>query len=71
VPGYNWSRYRLTAQGLAQAQGLVDQLDEARRRSALFIVDLKKDVLSQSFNQLLRHVYDRYPHYAEKSIFSG
>jgi len=70
VPGYTWNRYRLTAAGLADAQTLVDQLDPGRRGSARFIIELKKDVLSQSFNGLLRHVYDRYPDYAENSIFS-
>lgn len=71
VPGYTWSRYRLTAFGLAAAQEIVDQLDPARRASARSIISLKQDVLSQSFNELLKHVYSRYPDYAERSVFSG
>jgi uncharacterized protein YwgA len=71
VPGYTWSRYRLTPAGMAQAQQFADNLDEARRKSVRLLAELKRDVLSQSFTRLLRYVYRRYPHYARNSIFSG
>jgi hypothetical protein len=71
VPGYTWSRFRLTPAGLSEAQSLADQLNDRQLVSVRFLVGLKKDVLSLSFNQLLQYVYSRYPDYAKNSVFSG
>ncbi|HET8893030.1 MAG TPA: hypothetical protein VFM96_02900 [Gaiellaceae bacterium] len=71
VPGYTWSRYRLTRAGVERAQAVVDDLDEAHLRSVHYLIDMKANVLARSFNQLLRYVYRRYPDYAKNSVFSG
>jgi len=71
VPGYTWNKFRPTPSGLAEAQSLADNLTERQLASARFLVAVKRDVLTLSFNQLLRHVYDKYPDYARNSVFSG
>jgi uncharacterized protein YwgA len=71
VPGYTWNRFRLTPAGLAEAQALVEQLSRRQRASVRILARLKADVLSLSFNKLLRYVYERYPDYARNSVFSG
>jgi uncharacterized protein YwgA len=71
VPGYTWSRYRLSAEGVRETQAIADHLDEDHLQSVRFLVRMKRDVLSQSFNRLLRYVYRRYPDYAKNSVFSG
>lgn len=71
VPGYTWSRFRLTPEGLAEAQSLADGLTDRQRVSVRFLVGVKREVLSLSFNELLRYVYSRYPDYAKNSVFSG
>ncbi len=71
VSGYTWSRYRLTEDGMRETQGIADRLDEKHLRSVRYLVQMKRDVLSRSFNRLLRYVYRRYPDYAKNSVFSG
>lgn len=71
VPGYTWTRYRLTADGMVEAQAIADGLTPEERNAARLLVELKQTVLTQSFNRLLRYVYRRYPDYARNSIFSG
>src|SRR5262249_41736917 len=71
APGYTWSRYRLTAEGMAHAQAIVDDMDEEHRAAARLLAQLKQDVLTKSFSRLLRYVYRKYPAYARNSIFSG
>ena len=71
VPGYTWSRFRLSPTGLAEAHVLAARLSDRQRASVRFLARLKRDVLSLSFNKLLRHVYDQYPDYAKNSVFSG
>ena len=64
--GQGWSAYRLTAEGEEQATQrrqvappqLVRDLDEIRAW-----------VVERSFRQLLRDVYEQYPHFAKKSLF--
>jgi uncharacterized protein len=71
VPGYTWSRYQLTDRGLEETQAIADRLDPDRRKAVRFLLEMKKDVLSRSFNRLLRYVYRRHPDYAKNSVFSG
>jgi uncharacterized protein YwgA len=71
VPGYTWNRFRLTPLGLAAAQSLAENLTQRQLVSARILNTLKRDVLSLSFNRLLRHVYGRYPDYAKNSVFNG
>jgi uncharacterized protein YwgA len=66
VPGYTWSRYKLTGDGMAKAK---DLRDKAPRKFARKLFEIKQSVTSQSFNALLRDVYDRYPEFAANSIF--
>ncbi len=71
VPGYTWNRYCLTEAGMRKTQGIADRLDEEHLRTVRFLLQMKREVLSQSFNRLLRYVYRRYPDYAKNSVFSG
>lgn len=71
VPGYTWSRFRLTPEGLAETQEIADRLDEEHLQGVRFLLQMKSDVLTRSFNRLLHYVYRRYPDYAKNSVFSG
>jgi uncharacterized protein YwgA len=66
VPGYTWRRYKLTAEGMAKAKGLLGKAD---RDVAKKLFRIKQAVSGKSFNTLLREVYDEYPDFATRSIF--
>ncbi len=66
VPGYTWSRFRLTEDGYAAARVV---RDNAERDVAKKMFAIKQTVSGKSFNALLRDVYDEYPDYATNSIF--
>jgi uncharacterized protein YwgA len=68
VPGYTWKQYKITATGRDTARSLLDDIDKAAARK---LFEIKQEVVSRTFNQLLRYVYERYPAYATKSVFSG
>jgi uncharacterized protein YwgA len=71
TPGYTWARYQSTASGIVEAQRLVDAMDRDDRSRAVWLQRLKQDVLGKNFRDLLRYVYDRYPEFAENSVFRG
>lgn len=67
VKGQSWSRYVPTDKGLAQGRELLSQ--EASDAIAQHLYRIKKDVASKTFKALLEDVYEKYPAYAEKSVF--
>lgn len=69
VPGYTWSKFRLTPEGLADAHSLARRLSRRQHASLRVLAELKADVLTLSFTTLLRFVYERYPNYAKNSVF--
>jgi uncharacterized protein YwgA len=68
VEGYSWKRYRATSAGVERARELNRTANPA---AAARLFDIKDEVAQQSFSQLLRDVYARYPAYATKSVFHG
>lgn len=71
APGYTWHRYRATPQGVEVAGALAQAMRPEDQRTLEFLHDLKRDVLSQGFRELLHHVYSRHPGFASRSIFTG
>lgn len=67
VKGQSWSRYVATPKGLKEGQELLDS--EPSPSIAQSLHRIKKDVASKTFKALLEDVYDRYPAFAEKSVF--
>lgn len=68
VEGYSWKRYRATPTGVETARAVAARAD----RDALGqLFELKRQLTGQSFAELLRDVYSRYPEYAENSVFRG
>lgn len=69
VPGYTWKRYNATPAGTDVARNLL--AEEADENAARQLAAIKRDVAGKTFNALLRDVYERYPEYATRSVFSG
>lgn len=67
VEGQSWARYSTTEQGLIAARGLLDQ--EPSQTAAQRLYEIKVDVASHSFKEVLEDAYDRYPEIASKSVF--
>ncbi len=69
VPGQTWSRYKATPSGIAHARQKVDAAGPEERSAAQGLFEVKQTIADKSFNSLLEDVYDRYPSYAERSVF--
>ncbi|MBA3382783.1 MAG: PadR family transcriptional regulator [Actinobacteria bacterium] len=69
APGQAWPRYRATERGRQTAQRLVDESGPDAEQSARKLYEIKRDIVDKTFSGLLNDVYDRYPRYAEKSVF--
>jgi uncharacterized protein YwgA len=67
VKGQSWSRYVATDKGLQEGRELLGR--EPSDAVAQHLYRIKKDVASKTFKALLEDVYDKYPAYAEKSVF--
>ncbi len=67
VKGQSWSRYVATDKGLQHGRELLGH--EPSDRTAQHLYAIKKDVVSKPFKALLEDVYERYPEFAEKSVF--
>ena len=67
VEGQSWSRYIATDEGLQHGRELLSE--EPSDQVAQHLHRIKKDVASKTFKELLEDVYDRYPEFAEKSVF--
>ncbi len=66
VPGSDWPRLRATAAGRDRAERLHRGID---RQLAGALAGARETVDRRSFSELLEYVYDRYPHYATRSVF--
>lgn len=64
-PFHRWSYYRLTEQGKRRAQQVIAVLPEAL---VVKLRNVKETVMSKSFLDLLRYIYEKYPAYAAESI---
>jgi uncharacterized protein len=67
VEGQTWSRYSATEQGFGTAKDLLEQ--EPEQRAARLLYEIKTDVSTHTYQQVLEDVYDRYPKFASKSVF--
>lgn len=67
VEGQTWARYSATEQGLVAARDLLSR--EPSQTAAQRLYEIKVDVASHSFKEVLEDVYDRYPEFASKSVF--
>jgi len=66
IPNQSWSNYSVTETGLARAKMLSSQLDDPQFN---YLSSLVKWVKGLSFEQLLSFVYEKYPKFAENSVF--
>jgi uncharacterized protein len=67
VEGQTWSRYSAAEEGLVTARALMEQ--EPAQAAARLLYEIKADVSSHTYQQVLEDVYDRYPKFASKSVF--
>lgn len=67
VKGQSWSRYVATDKGLQAGRKLL--AEQPSDATAQHLYRIKKDVASKTFKALLEDVYEKYPAYAEKSVF--
>lgn len=69
----SWPQYRATDAGRAIAQHLLQRLGDdhaAARQSATALFDIKAQVASASFDQLLRRIEREYPEATSESVFA-
>jgi uncharacterized protein len=69
VEGQSWGRYRPTKVGIEQGAALLDAALAQHPDATQHLFRTKAAVADVSFDDLLTDVYERYPEYAEKSIF--
>ena len=65
--GRGWNSYKLTDEGLIEAEKIRAQADEVHVDK---IDEIRGWVTSRGFGKLLKDIYDEYPDYAEKSLFT-
>ena len=66
VPGARWHKYLRTPMGKASAEETRASADPSCIKAQN---DIRDTVTGTSFDELLRHVYKKYPEYATKSVF--
>ena len=71
APGYTWSRYMASTDGVSAAQEIVNELPTDLLADVQWLEELKSEVLSLDFQPLLRRVYEQHPEYAKNSVFRG
>jgi uncharacterized protein YwgA len=70
VPGKSWSRYRPSKTTFREGQRLLQQAEkEQALDAARELFQIKQDVASVGFGELLERVYAEYPEFAVNSIF--
>ena len=70
VPGKRWSRYRPSKTTFREGQRLLRQAErEQALDAARELFEIKQDVASAGFSELLERVYAEYPEFAVNSIF--
>jgi hypothetical protein len=67
VEGQSWSRYSATERGLISARELLGR--EPSQTAAQRLFEIKSEVSSHTYQEVLEDVYDRYPEFASKSVF--
>lgn len=67
VKGQSWARYTASEDGLIAARDLLGQ--EPSQAAARRLYEIKVDVASHTYQQVLEDVYDRFPDFASKSVF--
>lgn len=67
VKGQSWSRYVATDKGLEAGRDILS--GDPSGATAQHLYRIKKDVASKTFKALLEDVYEKYPAFAEKSVF--
>lgn len=70
APGLGWGRYRVTLAGAARAGELAAALGPRGRARLQRLHEIKARIAAQSFGALLTDVYERYPQYATRSVFT-
>ena len=68
VPGQRWSTYSVTPKGERQAKAAKQRLDSKTAQYVKRVVDW---VTGNSFPDLIRAIYARYPEYKANSVFNG
>jgi hypothetical protein len=67
VKGQSWARYSATEDGLIAARDLLHQ--EPSQAVARRLYEIKVDVSSHTYQEVLEDVYARFPKFASKSVF--
>jgi uncharacterized protein len=67
VEGQTWSRFSATEQGLIAARDLL--AEEPSQEAAQRLYEIKVDVSTRTYQQVIEDVYDRFPEFASKSVF--
>ena len=70
APGLAWGRYRATPAGAARARELEAGLGARGRARLERLREIRARIAAQSFGALLTDVYERYPQYATRSVFT-
>lgn len=65
APYQRWSYYRLTANGIAEAENVLKEITDPLRAK---MMDIKRLVMELSFLSLLKYVYEKYPEYGKHSL---
>lgn len=66
--GENWNRYLATAEGCSRADSIKEQ---APHDAVEYLNRVVQWALRQSFQQLVRAVYEKYPEMRANSVFQG
>lgn len=70
VPGKRWSRYKATTVTFGEGERLLEQAaDEQLLDAARELFEIKHEVSSVGFSELLERVYTEYPEFAVNSVF--
>jgi hypothetical protein len=68
APNGRWMTYAVSEVGLPRGEQILSRLKLKSRR---YIESVVEWVLAQSFNSLVKSIYDAYPEMRENSIFQG
>jgi DNA-binding PadR family transcriptional regulator len=64
---FSWKYYKVTAKGNEVTNRLLKSFDNTLLQK---LKEIKMFVLSKTFPELLRYVYEKYPAYAEKTVIN-
>jgi uncharacterized protein YwgA len=70
VPGKRWSRYKPTSVTFEEGERILERAaEEQLLDAARTLFEIKHEVSSLGFDDLLERVYEAYPEFAVKSVF--